>query len=60
MLKALSGAADEAPRPATLAWARVQPVLEEILVSELLTDEERFTGRTRTKQEKGLFLKQLR
>lgn len=37
LLKQLAGAANQGPRPATLAWPRVRPVLEEILVSELLT-----------------------
>ena len=37
LLKALGIAAEEQPLPATLAWSRVRPVLEEILVSELLT-----------------------
>jgi hypothetical protein len=37
VLRQLSVAAVEPPVPATLSWARVQPVLEEVLLSELLT-----------------------
>jgi hypothetical protein len=37
LLRRLTNAADEFPLPAALAWPRVQPVLEEILASELLT-----------------------
>jgi small-conductance mechanosensitive channel len=37
LLRQLAAAAGEPQRPATLAWPRVRPVLEEILVTELLT-----------------------
>jgi hypothetical protein len=37
VLLQLTGAAGQVEIPATLAWPRVRPVLEEILVSELLT-----------------------
>ena len=37
LLRRLSDAIAQLPRPATLAWPRVRPVLEEILASELLT-----------------------
>jgi hypothetical protein len=37
VLRQLAAAGGEPLRPATLAWPRVRPVLEEILVSELLT-----------------------
>jgi hypothetical protein len=37
LLRQLTAAATEAQLPATLAWPRVRPVLEEILVTELLT-----------------------
>lgn len=37
LLKQLTVAAEQPPRPATLSWPRVRPVLEEILASELLT-----------------------
>jgi len=37
LLKQLTQAAGQPQLPATLSWPRVQPVLEEILVSELLT-----------------------
>jgi len=37
LLKQLTAACDQAEKPATLAWPRVRPVLEEILTSELLT-----------------------
>ncbi len=37
LLKHLVEAADQPVRPATLAWPRVRPVLEEVLTSELLT-----------------------
>ncbi|MDX1945075.1 MAG: hypothetical protein SFU86_06685 [Pirellulaceae bacterium] len=36
MLRRLAGAAGELPRPATLSWSRIRPLLEEILVAELL------------------------
>lgn len=37
VLRELAGVTDEAALPATLAWDRTRPLLEEILVSELLT-----------------------
>jgi hypothetical protein len=37
LLRRLNDAAGQLPLPAPLAWPRVQPVLEEILASELLT-----------------------
>jgi hypothetical protein len=37
LLRRLTDAADQLPLPAALAWPRIQPVLEEILASELLT-----------------------
>jgi hypothetical protein len=37
VLKRLSDATTEMPRPAALSWPRIEPVLEEILGSELLT-----------------------
>ena len=37
LLRRLTDAAEQLPRPAALAWPRVQPALEEILASELLT-----------------------
>jgi hypothetical protein len=37
ILRQLAAAAGEPQLPATLAWPRVRPILEEILVSELLT-----------------------
>ncbi|HZN33484.1 MAG TPA: hypothetical protein VFB80_06670 [Pirellulaceae bacterium] len=37
LLTELTAAADQPHKPATLAWPRVRPVLEEILTSELLT-----------------------
>ena len=37
LLRRMTDAADELPVPAALAWPRVQPILEEILASELLT-----------------------
>jgi hypothetical protein len=37
VLKRLSEAATESPRPAHLSWPRIGPVLEEILAGELLT-----------------------
>lgn len=37
VLRKLTAAAGEPQRPATLTWPRVRPVLEEILVAELLT-----------------------
>ena len=37
LLKRMADAADQWPKPAALAWPRVLPALEEILVSELLS-----------------------
>jgi hypothetical protein len=37
LLRSLAASADQPVPPATLAWPRVRPVLEEILTSELLT-----------------------
>jgi hypothetical protein len=37
LLKQLTQVSDQPQLPATLCWPRIQPVLEEILVSELLT-----------------------
>jgi hypothetical protein len=37
VLKQLTQAADQPQLPATLSWPRIQPIVEEILISELLT-----------------------
>jgi len=37
LLRQLTAATGEIERPATLAWPRIRPVLEEILVAEMLT-----------------------
>src|SRR4029453_16328671 len=37
LLRQLAAAACEPQPPATLSWARIRPLLEEILVTELLT-----------------------
>jgi hypothetical protein len=37
LLRRLANAGGQLPRPATLAWPRTRPVLEEILAAELLT-----------------------
>ena len=37
LLRKLAGAQNEFPPPATLAWPRVRPVLEEIIASEVLS-----------------------